>query len=94
LPTSIYFFLQLIADNLEEIRLPLRDRYQFVTAPVSTRSDGSMELIKKLARKFSQKKICTLDELIDLPTNPPTSSSGLKALEESHKQIMLYMWLR
>ncbi|KAG1143552.1 hypothetical protein G6F37_003418 [Rhizopus arrhizus] len=84
---------KLIADNLEEIRLPLRDRYQFVTAPVSTRSDGSMELIKKLARKFSQKKICTLDELIDLPTNPPTSSSGLKALEESHKQIMLYMWL-
>ncbi|EIE76905.1 hypothetical protein RO3G_01609 [Rhizopus delemar RA 99-880] len=93
MPNETFSGLLLIADNLEEIRLPLRDRYQFVTAPVSTRSDESMELIKILARKFSQKKICTLDELIELPTNPPTSPSGLKALEESHKQIMLYMWL-
>ncbi|KAG1446411.1 hypothetical protein G6F56_009579 [Rhizopus delemar] len=84
---------KLIADHLDSIRLPLRDRYQFVTAPVSTRSEPSMDVIKLLAERFSQNKICNLDELVALPEQPPMNSFELKELEESHKQIMLYMWL-
>ncbi|KAI8885700.1 hypothetical protein K501DRAFT_322263 [Backusella circina FSU 941] len=83
-----------IADIIESIKLPLRDRYQFVTAPVSTRNKASMEMIERLAREFSEGKVCALDEIIQLPDNPPTSSKeGLSALETSHKTIMLYMWL-
>ncbi|KAG2212298.1 hypothetical protein INT47_001657 [Mucor saturninus] len=82
-----------IAEKLEHIKLPLRDLYQFVTAPVSTRNEKSMDVIETLAKKFSESEICTLDDVITLPNVTPTSPEGLMSLENNHKNIMLYMWL-
>jgi ATP-dependent RNA helicase SUPV3L1/SUV3 len=79
---------------LEEVPLKLRDRYQFVTAPVNTKSEVSMKTIKLLAQKFNQKKVYSLNELVKLPYQCPFNESGLEELEETHKQIILYMWLR
>ncbi|CAO3670249.1 unnamed protein product [Rhizopus stolonifer] len=82
-----------IADQLEDVRLLLRDRYQFVIAPVDTKSETSMKLIKTLAQKFSQKKTFDLSEFISLPSQCPDNPRQLRELEETHKQIILYMWL-
>lgn len=84
----------MIADRLEHIKLPLKDRYQFVTAPVSIRTDSSMEMIESLAEKFSKNETCTLNDVIQLPNAAPKSATQLAELESSHKNIMLYMWLR
>lgn len=92
--TKKYNFIQAIAEKLEHIKLPLRDLYQFVTAPVSTRNEKSMDVIETLAKKFSKNEICTLDDVITLPNVTPTSPEGLMSLENNHKNIMLYMWLR
>lgn len=53
-----------------------------------------MEVIEMLAKKFSKSEICTLDDVIELPNVTPNSPEGLMSLENSHKNIMLYMWLR
>lgn len=53
-----------------------------------------MDVIEILARKFSKSEICTLDDVINLPNVTPTSPEGLMLLENNHKSIMLYMWLR
>ncbi|KAI7904750.1 P-loop containing nucleoside triphosphate hydrolase protein [Cokeromyces recurvatus] len=82
-----------IADFLEHIKLPLRDRYQFVTAPVSVRNEASTLMIQELAEKFSKGETCALDDVIQLPNSAPSTPKELIELENSHKNIMLYMWL-
>ncbi|GAA5798947.1 hypothetical protein HPULCUR_004356 [Helicostylum pulchrum] len=82
-----------IAERLENVKLPLRDLYQFVTAPVSTRNEKSMEVIELFAKKLSNNETCTLDDVIQLPNVTPTKPEELAGLENSHKNIMLYMWL-
>ncbi|CEP11137.1 hypothetical protein [Parasitella parasitica] len=82
-----------IADRIEHIQLPLKDRYQFVTAPVSIRTAESMDMIESLAKKFSENEKCTLNDVIDLPNILTGSASQLRLLESRHKNIMLYMWL-
>ncbi|KAI9355226.1 P-loop containing nucleoside triphosphate hydrolase protein [Pilaira anomala] len=84
---------KIIADKLEDIKLPLRDLYQFVTAPVSTRNIPSMDVIEILAKKLSRSETCVLDDVIQLPNVTPVTTDGLSELENSHKNIMLYMWL-
>ncbi|KAI8051836.1 P-loop containing nucleoside triphosphate hydrolase protein [Thamnidium elegans] len=93
MPGEKFSGLLAIAERLENINLPLRDLYQFVTAPVSTRNDKSMEVIELLAKKFSNSETCTLDDVIQLPNVTPTTPEGLAGLENSHKNLMLYMWL-
>ncbi|KAI8973805.1 P-loop containing nucleoside triphosphate hydrolase protein [Mycotypha africana] len=86
-----------VAAAIENIDLPIRDRYQFVTAPVNTRDETALELINLFARKFSQHKDCSLTEVVQLPEKTESAdlkgSELLKNLELSHKSIMLYMWL-
>lgn len=72
----------------------MRDLYQFVTAPVSTRNVSSMNVIEILAKKLSQNETCVLDDVIKLPNVTPVDNEGLSLLENDHKNIMLYMWLR
>ncbi|KAI8646471.1 P-loop containing nucleoside triphosphate hydrolase protein [Parasitella parasitica] len=84
---------KIIADKIEHIQLPLKDRYQFVTAPVSIRTESSIDTIVHLADKFSKNEICTLNDVISLPNITTGSALELVALESAHKNIMLYMWL-
>lgn len=53
-----------------------------------------MALIKTLAQRFSRQETCSLDEIVELPETPPITPKHLEELEEKHKQIMIYMWLR
>lgn len=53
-----------------------------------------MNVIEMLAKKFSKSETCALDNVIELPNATPTTPEGLGILESSHKNIMLYMWLR
>ncbi|KAF7721322.1 hypothetical protein EC973_004866 [Apophysomyces ossiformis] len=82
-----------IADTIQEIPLEIRDRYQFVTAPVNSRKQQGLDTIKHLAKVFSEGGRCKLEELVDIPQAAPTGLAGLNKLEMSHKQIILYMWL-
>ncbi|KAI9277656.1 P-loop containing nucleoside triphosphate hydrolase protein [Sporodiniella umbellata] len=83
-----------IADFIEGVKLPLRDRYNFITAPINTRNENLLKLAKQLAETFSNNETLALDKVIDLPKEIPSSTTQLQELEESHKKIMLYMWLR
>ncbi|KAI8993246.1 P-loop containing nucleoside triphosphate hydrolase protein [Pilobolus umbonatus] len=87
---------KVIAEAIEKIKLPLRDRYQFVTAPVNTRNEHTLSMIVLLAKKFSNSQPCELSEVLDLPeeSEDPPSLAALPMLETNHKHIMLYMWLR
>jgi ATP-dependent RNA helicase SUPV3L1/SUV3 len=53
-----------------------------------------MALIKTLAKKFSRQETCDLEEIVELPETPPINPEHLVDLEEKHKQIIVYMWLR
>ncbi|CAO3627432.1 unnamed protein product [Cunninghamella blakesleeana] len=79
-----------IADRIERLDLPLRDRYQFVNAPVTIRNDEVMDTIEHMAEVYSLNKTLELSDLVQLPSELPENS---ELLETSHKQIMLYMWL-
>ncbi|CAO3620500.1 unnamed protein product [Cunninghamella echinulata] len=79
-----------IADRIEHIQLPLRDRYQFVSAPVTTRNKHLMQTIEDMAEIYSNNRTLELSELVELPPVLPDTSDHL---ETSHKKIMLYMWL-
>ncbi|KAI9253759.1 P-loop containing nucleoside triphosphate hydrolase protein [Phascolomyces articulosus] len=85
---------KIIADTIEHIELNLRDRYQFVNAPVSVRNPRVVDAFKLMTEMYSNMDTCHLIEMASLPKKPPTTAEGLKALEGSHKIIMLYMWLR
>ncbi|KAI7859278.1 P-loop containing nucleoside triphosphate hydrolase protein [Circinella umbellata] len=83
-----------IADAIEHVDLNLRDRYQFVNAPVTVRNARVVESFQQMTELYSNLKECDLNDFAELPKKPPTTAEGLKLLESSHKIIMLYMWLR
>ncbi|KAL0091254.1 P-loop containing nucleoside triphosphate hydrolase protein [Phycomyces blakesleeanus] len=85
---------KIISDTIERIKLPLRDRYQFVTAPVNVRNKTSLQVIEDLARIHSKSETQSLEDLTQLPDKAPEDEDGLMNLETAHKTIMLYMWLR
>ncbi|KAI8337981.1 P-loop containing nucleoside triphosphate hydrolase protein [Chlamydoabsidia padenii] len=85
---------KLIANVIEKIKLPLRDRYQFVTAPVSTRNENIMDALESMARVHSNNDTLEITDMIDLPSSPMGTPESLTYLETSHKKIMLYLWLR
>ncbi|KAI9010953.1 P-loop containing nucleoside triphosphate hydrolase protein [Phycomyces nitens] len=85
---------KVISDTIERVKLPLRDRYQFVTAPVNVRNPESLEAIGDLARIYSNSETRSLEDFASLPDIAPSSEKGLIDLETKHKSIMLYMWLR
>ncbi|KAG2217289.1 hypothetical protein INT45_005391, partial [Circinella minor] len=82
-----------IADAIEHLDLNLRDRYQFVNAPVTVRNARVVESFQEMTELYSNMKECDLSDITKLPKKPPTTAEGLKILESSHKIIMLYMWL-
>ncbi|ORX60477.1 P-loop containing nucleoside triphosphate hydrolase protein [Hesseltinella vesiculosa] len=84
---------KVIADAIEHIKLPLRDRYVFVTAPVSTKKYETIDLVGELAKVHSDGGTLDLNDIIDLPEKTD-NPSDLTLLEVDHKKIMLYMWLR
>ncbi|KAI7867668.1 P-loop containing nucleoside triphosphate hydrolase protein [Spinellus fusiger] len=83
---------KIIASAIEGVKLSIRDRYQFVTAPVNTRVPENIILIKALALAFSENRTVTLEEAIKIAKQG--KDKELIALEKNHKYIMLYMWLR
>ncbi|KAI8079764.1 P-loop containing nucleoside triphosphate hydrolase protein [Halteromyces radiatus] len=83
-----------IAEVIESIKLPLRDRYQFVTAPVSTRNEETLNAVQEMAKIHSNNKVLELPELVQLPNSQMVDVGSLSYLETAHKKIMLYMWLR
>lgn len=82
---------QAIADRIEHIKLPLRDRYQFVNAPVTIRNKHLMQTIEDMTEVYSNNGTLELSEMVELPSVLPDTSDEL---ETTHKKIMLYMWLR
>ncbi|KAG0191615.1 hypothetical protein DFQ28_011454 [Apophysomyces sp. BC1034] len=82
-----------IADTIQMIPMEMRDRYQFVTAPVNSRKQLGLDTIQHLAKVFSENRQCRLDELVELQDIVPKGPIQLNDLEMKHKQIILYMWL-
>lgn len=90
----IPYVKKVLADAIDHISLDLRDRYQLVMAPVPTRKPKCVATFQEMAQKFSQDESCELEQFVELPEKPPRTPEGLNDLENSHKIIMLYMWLR
>lgn len=72
----------------------LRDRYQFVLAPVATRIPECLDALRTMAEHYARNEPMALDHLVRLPEEKTKLGRKLGSLEVSHKIIMLYMWLR
>ncbi|KAI9323150.1 P-loop containing nucleoside triphosphate hydrolase protein [Dichotomocladium elegans] len=82
-----------IANLIDHIQLGLRDRYQFVFAPVPLRQAKCVRAFQDMVDYYSQNKRFSLEDLTKLPEKAPSTPESLSDLESSHKIIMLYMWL-
>ena len=84
-----------IADELEGIKLSIRDRYTFCMAPVKSRTDiRTMELMKIWAEDFaSPDQHVRLRVRVPSETNIPQTAEQLQSLERLHSSLDVYIWL-
>ncbi|ORX70808.1 hypothetical protein DL89DRAFT_266935 [Linderina pennispora] len=76
-----------IAEAIEDLPLSVRDRYQFLYAPINVRDPIV------LTCTLAEHKECKVMDVISLPARAPTNMDALKVLEQWHKGITLYLWL-
>ncbi|KAJ1958022.1 RNA helicase [Linderina pennispora] len=82
-----------IAEAIEDLPLSVRDRYQFLYAPINVRDPIVLTCTVRFARAVAEHKECKVMDVISLPARAPTNMDALKVLEQWHKGITLYLWL-
>ncbi|KAF9359538.1 RNA helicase [Mortierella sp. AD094] len=80
---------------LDNIKMPVRERIPFISAPIQVRDPTVVEATKKLARAVGDAKKISIDEVVRLPEEGSRQEKqlDLRLLESSHRIIMLYLWL-
>ncbi|KAF9193131.1 RNA helicase [Haplosporangium sp. Z 767] len=80
---------------LDHIKLPVRTRIPFISAPIQVRDPMVVEAAVKMATAVSKAKPITIDDIITLPKKDSKEEQqlDLKPLESTHRIIMLYLWL-
>ncbi|KAI8355858.1 P-loop containing nucleoside triphosphate hydrolase protein [Mortierella sp. GBAus27b] len=84
------------AEILDKIKMPIRERIPFISAPIQTRDANLVEQATKMARAVASGKAAPIDSFILLPEegSKKMEKLDLKYLESTHRTIMLYLWLR
>ncbi|KAJ1950896.1 RNA helicase [Linderina macrospora] len=82
-----------IAEAIEELPLSVRDRYQFLYAPINVRDPIMLTCTVQYARAVAEHRECRVMDVIKVPKNVPTNMDALKVMEQWHKGITLYLWL-
>ncbi|KAF9955365.1 RNA helicase [Mortierella alpina] len=83
------------AEILDKIKMPIRERIPFISAPIQVRDPTVVEAAIKMARAVSNSKPLTIDEVVNLPAEGSKMETKLelRPLESAHRIIMLYLWL-
>ncbi|CAK9823603.1 ATP-dependent RNA helicase SUV3 homolog, mitochondrial [Anthophora retusa] len=98
---TLYFICNLddfkyVADMIQHIPLPLRQRYVFCCAPVNRKIPLTCSMLLKYARQYSKNEPATLAWLckqIEWPPKIPLSIGDLIRLEGVFDVLDLYLWL-
>ncbi|KAF9402486.1 RNA helicase [Mortierella sp. AD011] len=79
----------------DNIKMPVRERIPFISAPIQVRDDTVVMAAKKLAKAVGDAKKISIDEVVRLPEKGSRQEKDLdlRKLESSHRVIMLYLWL-
>ncbi|KAF9328119.1 RNA helicase [Podila minutissima] len=83
------------AEILDKVRLTIRERIPFISAPIQVRDPIVVEASLKMARAVSLSKPLAVDAVVQLPVEDSNKELNLdlRILESSHRVIMLYLWL-
>ncbi|KAJ1674677.1 RNA helicase [Spiromyces aspiralis] len=82
-----------IANAIEEVPLLIKDRYQFMYAPIQTRDSVVVNNAVKFAKALAARKPCHVADFVELPSTVPKSKEELLELESTHRTTILYLWL-
>ncbi|KAJ1893076.1 RNA helicase [Kickxella alabastrina] len=82
-----------IATLVEHLPLSVRDRYQFIYAPINTRSPIVCSCLAKYAAAVAHGTECLVGQVVKLPPKLPTNRIQLEVFEQWHRAITLFMWL-
>lgn len=82
-----------IAQSIEHLPLTVRDRYQFLYAPVNCREKIANYVLGVFARCVALKRECDVKAAIKLPRFDPRTKDELRLFEQWHRAITLYLWL-
>ena len=79
----------------EGLPLSIRDRYEFLHAPVRMKNGSSDAVaLQRFASARARGEQVTINNIVKLPKNPITYVHKLHHLEATHSVIILYLWLR
>ncbi|KAG0291237.1 RNA helicase [Linnemannia gamsii] len=84
------------AEILDNIKMPVRERIVFISAPIQVRDPTVVEAAVKMAQSVSNGNPLSIDEAVQLPSLSVLEKNArldLRKLESSHRTIMLYLWL-
>ncbi|KAF9303946.1 RNA helicase [Mortierella antarctica] len=83
------------AEILDKVKLTIRERIPFISAPIQVRDPIVVEASLKMARAVSLSKPLAVDAVVQLPVEDSNQELNLdlRILESSHRVIMLYLWL-
>ncbi|KAG0032064.1 RNA helicase [Podila clonocystis] len=82
------------AEILDKVKLTIRERIPFISAPIQARDPIVVEASLKMARAVSLSKPLAVDAVVKLPDDSNQELNlDLRILESSHRVIMLYLWL-
>ncbi|KAF9204506.1 RNA helicase [Haplosporangium sp. Z 27] len=84
-----------VAEIIDKIKMPVRERIPFISAPIQIRDATVVEAAVRLAKAVSSGKAISIHEIVKLPEEGSENEKklDLKKLESSHRTIMLYLWL-
>ncbi|KAJ1962433.1 RNA helicase [Dipsacomyces acuminosporus] len=82
-----------IAEAIEQVPLSVRDRYQFLYAPINVRDPVALSCVRQYAEAVADKRECKVADVVKLPKAEPKNRDDLRLLEQWHRAITLYLWL-
>lgn len=80
-----------VAENLEDLSLPISDKFLFCVAPANTTDKNAMKLLRQYAERKSEEKAFSLN--MKIPYEAPKTFEELGQLCNKHNYIDLYLWL-
>lgn len=98
---SLYFMCNIddfkyLADEIEHVRLPLRQRYVYSCAPIDRKNKFLCQMFLSFARRHSKNEMITFNwlcEKIGWPIVSPKTMEHLVRLESIFDVLDLYLWL-
>ncbi|KAK3829252.1 MAG: P-loop containing nucleoside triphosphate hydrolase protein [Benniella sp.] len=84
------------AELLDKIKMPIRERIPFLSAPIQIRDDVLVKEAVKMAEAVAAGQAVSIDNFVKLPEegSKKEKKPDLQRLESNHRTIMLYLWLR